>query len=113
VWKEAKIVKVEKNSVYRKYKEATCLPCLQNLSADLVLKFLPFGILRSGSCCSNDTFYPVNIHHVSADGVSGVIILNSCVTVLCVLCLGSDQSEFMALFMFCMILICGVPGAIF
>lgn len=81
LWKEAKIVEVEKKSVYRKYKEATYLPCLQNLSADPALKFLPFCILRSGRSCPNDTFYPVNIHHVSADGVSGVRILKSCVTV--------------------------------
>lgn len=30
VWKEAKILEVEINSVYRKYKEATYLSCLQN-----------------------------------------------------------------------------------
>jgi hypothetical protein len=30
VWKEAKILEVEINSVYRKYKEAAYLSCLQN-----------------------------------------------------------------------------------
>jgi len=60
------------------------MPCLQNLSADPALKLLPVGILRSGRSCPNDTFYPVKIHHVSADGVSGIRILNSCVMVLCV-----------------------------
>jgi hypothetical protein len=54
------------------------------MSADPALKFLPFGILRSGRSCVNDTFYPMKIHHVSAGGVSGVRILNSCVTAPCV-----------------------------
>jgi len=88
------------------WKEATYLSCLQNLSADPALKCLPLCILRSGRSCPNDMFYPVNIHHVSADGVSGVRILNSCVTILCVV--SGAWSEFMALFMVCMILICGV-----
>jgi hypothetical protein len=97
LWKEAKIVEVEKNTVYRRYKEAIYMPCLQSLSADPAMKFLPSGILRSGRSCPNDTFYPVKIHHVSADGVSGVRILNSCVLWFCVLCLGSDRSSWLFL----------------
>jgi len=97
--KEAKILEVGKNSVYRKIrKRPTCLvykiyqptqhwSFSQLVSFDqeeVVLKILPFGILRSGRSCPNDTFYPMMIHHVPADGVSGVRILNSCVTVQCV-----------------------------
>jgi hypothetical protein len=112
LWKEAQIVKVEKNSVYRKYKEATYMPCLQNLSADPALKFLLFGILRSGRSCPNDTFYSVKIHHVSADDVTGVRILNLCVLRFSVLCLGSDQSSWLFYGLYDFNLLC-VPGAIF
>ena len=112
LWKEAKIVKVEKNSVYRKYKEATYLLCLQNLSVDPALKFLPFGILRSGRSCPNDTFYPVNIHQ-SADGVSGVRILNSYITVLCVVSGVWSVRVYGPFYGLHDFNLCCVPGAIF
>lgn len=35
VWKEAKVLEIEMNSVYRKYIEATYMSCLQNPSAEI------------------------------------------------------------------------------
>jgi hypothetical protein len=41
VWEEAKILEIEKSSVYRKYKEAAYMSCIQNSIRQLSTEILP------------------------------------------------------------------------
>ena len=45
LWEEAKILETEKNPVYRKYKEATCVACLQYPISRASVEIFPSGTL--------------------------------------------------------------------